>query len=74
MTGYQPDLLFLQKIGIKLSEDEIKKPEYNENTHETNVKSVFLAGVICGGMNTHSLFIENSRDHAEKIMNQIVNE
>ena len=74
MKGYQPDLSFLQKIGIKLSEDEIKKPEYNENTHETNVKGVFLAGVICGGMNTHSLFIENSRDHADKIMNQIVNE
>ena len=74
MTGYQPDLLFLQKIGIKLSDDEIKKPEYNENTHESNVKGVFLAGVICGGMNTHSLFIENSRDHAERIMNQIVNE
>ncbi len=74
MTGYQPDLSFLQKIGIKLSEDEIKKPEYNENTHESNVKGVFLAGVICGGMNTHSLFIENSRDHAERIMNQIVNE
>ena len=69
MTGYQPDLLFLQKIGIKLSDDEIKKPEYNESTHETNVKGVFLAGVICGGMNTHSLFIENSRDHAERIMN-----
>lgn len=73
MTGYQPDLSFLQKIGIKLSEDEIKKPQYNESTHETNVKGVFLAGVICGGMNTHSLFIENSRDHADKIMNQIVN-
>lgn len=73
MTGYQPDLSFLQKIGIKLSEDEIKKPEYNENTHETNVKGVFLAGVICGGMNTHSLFIENSRDHADRIINQIVN-
>jgi thioredoxin reductase (NADPH) len=73
MTGYQPDLSFLQKIGIKLSDDEIKKPEYNESTHETNVKGVFLAGVICGGMNTHSLFIENSRDHADKIINQIVN-
>jgi len=73
MTGYQPDLSFLQKIGIKLSDDEIKKPEYNENTHETNVKGIFLAGVICGGMDTHSLFIENSRDHANKIINHIVN-
>jgi thioredoxin reductase (NADPH) len=73
MTGYHPDLSFLQKIGIKLSDDEIKKPEYNENTHETNVKGIFLAGVICGGMDTHSLFIENSRDHANKIINHIVN-
>jgi thioredoxin reductase (NADPH) len=73
MTGYQPDLTFLEKIGIELSSDEIKKPVYNENTHETNVKGIFLAGVICGGMNTHSLFIENSRDHASKIMEQIVN-
>jgi thioredoxin reductase (NADPH) len=73
MTGYQPDLTFLQKIGIELSADEIKKPVYNENTHETNVKGIFLAGVICGGMNTHSLFIENSRDHGNKIMEQIIN-
>ena len=73
MTGYQPDLTFLEKIGIELSSDEIKKPVYNENTHETNIKGIFLAGVICGGMNTHSLFIENSRDHASKIMEQIVN-
>ena len=73
MTGYQPDLTFLQKIGIELSADEIKKPVYNENTHESNVKGIFLAGVICGGMNTHSLFIENSRDHAEKIMEHIGN-
>lgn len=68
MTGYQPDLSFLEKIGIQLSADEIKKPTYDEATHETNVKGIYLAGVICGGMNTHSLFIENSREHAAKIM------
>ena len=72
MTGYQPDLSFLQKIGIELSADEIKKPTYDEATHETNVKGIFLAGVICGGMNTHSLFIENSRDHADKIIEHIL--
>ena len=71
MTGYQPDLTFLQKIGIELAQDEMKKPVYNENTHETNVKGIYLAGVICGGMNTHSLFIENSREHAQKIMDCI---
>ena len=71
LTGYQPNLSFLQKAGIHLSDDEIKNPSYNEDTHETNVPNIFLAGVICGGMNTHRLFIENSREHAVKIMEVI---
>ena len=68
MTGYQPNLSFLRKMGIELATDDVCKPEYNEETMETNVKGIYLAGVICGGMNTHRLFIENSREHAEKII------
>lgn len=71
MTGYQPNLEFLHKIGIELSDDDVRKPVYNEETHETNKPNIYLAGVICGGMNTHRLFIENSRDHAVKIINKI---
>jgi thioredoxin reductase (NADPH) len=72
MTGYQPNLEFLSKIGIELSEDEVRTPTLNEATYETNIKNIFLAGVICGGMNTHRLFIENSREHATKILKEIV--
>jgi thioredoxin reductase (NADPH) len=72
MTGYQPNLDFLRKIGITLSEDEIMKPMYNDDTQETNLPNVYVAGVICGGMNTHSLFIENSRIHAVKIIEKIM--
>jgi thioredoxin reductase (NADPH) len=71
MTGYQPNLAFLHKIGIELSSDEVRKPVYNEDTHETNKPGIYLAGVICGGMNTHRLFIENSREHAVKIICKI---
>jgi thioredoxin reductase (NADPH) len=71
MTGYQPDLAFLQKLGIDLSEDDIKKPAIDDGTHETNIPGIFLAGVICGGMNTHRLFIENSREHAHNIIQTI---
>lgn len=70
-TGYQPNLNFLHGIGIQLSNDEIMCPSINNDTHESNVKNIFLAGVICGGMNTHRLFIENSREHAVKIINTI---
>ncbi|MEO6453434.1 MAG: YpdA family putative bacillithiol disulfide reductase [Ginsengibacter sp.] len=71
MTGYQPDLKFLRKLGIELSDDAVCKPFYNDETYETNVAGIYLAGVICGGMNTHRLFIENSRVHAEKIIEHI---
>jgi len=72
MTGYQPNLPFLKKIGINLSSDEIMKPQYDDGTMETNLKNVYLAGVICGGMDTHSLFIENSTVHAERIVQKIM--
>ncbi|MFM9911817.1 MAG: YpdA family putative bacillithiol disulfide reductase [Chitinophagaceae bacterium] len=71
MTGYQPNLSFLKKLGIQLSKDKIRKPTYNEKTQETNVKGIYIAGVICGGMNTHRLFIENSRVHAKQIIKAI---
>ncbi len=71
MTGYQPDLNFLKSLGIEISNDEVCKPSYSEENYETNVKGIYLAGVICGGMNTHRLFIENSREHAEKIIGDI---
>jgi len=73
MTGYQPDLEFLRKLEIELSNDGIFKPTYYDETYETNVTGIYLAGVICGGMNTHRLFIENSREHAEKIIRNIIN-
>ncbi len=72
MTGYKPNLPFLEKLGLKLSEDEQRKPEYNQTTMETNLPNVFIAGVICGGMDTRSLFIENSRVHAELIVRRIL--
>jgi hypothetical protein len=59
-------------MGIELSNDEIKKPTYNPDTHESNKKGIYLAGVICGGMNTHSLYIENSIVHASYIVEAII--
>lgn len=72
MTGYQPNFNFLQKIGISLSPDVKRHPVYNPETMETNLQNVYLAGVICGGMDTHIWFIENSREHANKILNHIM--
>ncbi|MBD0778518.1 YpdA family putative bacillithiol disulfide reductase [Maribacter sp. ANRC-HE7] len=72
LTGYQPNFDFLEKLGVQLSNDEKKLPQYDKETMETNVKGLYLAGVICGGMETHKWFIENSRIHAPMIMNSIL--
>ena len=71
LTGYQPNFTFLNALGVRLSEDGLKKPEYEEETMESNVEGLYLAGVICGGMETHKWFIENSRIHAPKIIAHI---
>ena len=72
LTGYQPNFSFLKRIGVKLSEDDKKYPEHNSQTMETNQKGMYLAGVVCGGMDTHVWFIENSRVHADAIINDIL--
>ena len=71
MTGYQPDYSLLEDVGIEIMEDEFQTPQHNQETQETNVPGVFLAGVICGGLLTNKWFIENSREHAPKIINQV---
>ena len=70
-TGYQPNFEFLKKIGIDLSDDGKFYPSYNPETQESNLPGLYLAGVICGGMDTHVWFIENSRVHAQSIITEI---
>ncbi|MCH9660012.1 MAG: YpdA family putative bacillithiol disulfide reductase [Bacteroidetes bacterium] len=70
LTGYRPNFEFLESLGIQLSKDT-KIPNYNEQTMESNVKGLYLAGVICGGTETHKWFIENSRIHATMITEDI---
>jgi thioredoxin reductase (NADPH) len=71
MTGYKPNFAFLKESGIRLSDDDIMCPAYNNETMESSLPGLYLAGVVCGGMNTHVWFIENSREHAVKIINAI---
>ncbi len=73
MTGYQPNFKFLEDLGVEIGDDAFKTPWYNQESMETNVESIYLAGVICGGLKTNAWFIENSRIHAKKIIKHIKN-
>jgi len=72
MTGYLPNYTLLNKLGITCTDDKDQTPSHHSETLETNLPNVYLAGVICAGKHTSKLFIENTRDHAEVIINQIV--
>src|SRR3990172_8546837 len=71
MTGYHPNFEFLKKIKINFTGNDLLIPQYDAETLESNVKNIFLAGVVCCGMDTSKMFIENSREHAFKIFETI---
>ena len=71
MTGYQPNFNMLKTIGVKFKEDSFKTPYYKSKNMQSNIKGIFLAGVVCGGLKTNKWFIENSREHAPLIMDYI---
>jgi thioredoxin reductase (NADPH) len=72
MTGYKPNFELLNQLGVELSLDEKRQPCYDQTNQESNVPGVYLAGVVCGGLNTREFFIENSISHSEAIVKDIL--
>jgi thioredoxin reductase (NADPH) len=66
LTGYHPDYEFLRKLGIQLTEPELR-PACNPQTFESNVPGIYVAGVIVAGSRTSEIFIENGRFHGGQI-------
>lgn len=71
MTGYHPDYSFLQQSGVEI-EQVTGKPAYNEETMESNIENLYIAGVIAAGDNANEIFIENGRFHGKLIADAIV--
>lgn len=71
MTGYRPNFALLNLLGVELTLDEKKRPCFDAN-QESNVAGLYLAGVVCGGLNTREFFIENTIVHAEAIFKDIM--
>ncbi len=73
MTGYKPDYKLMENLGIEIGKDEKKTPIYNEQTFESSLPNVYLAGTLMGGTHTSRFFIENTREHSKAIIGAIVN-
>ncbi|SHI35322.1 thioredoxin reductase (NADPH) [Hymenobacter daecheongensis DSM 21074] len=71
LTGYHPDYGLLTALGIHTRPDAACTPWHQEETFETNRPGVYLAGTVCGGLNTSRWFIENGRHHAQVIAGQL---
>jgi thioredoxin reductase (NADPH) len=66
LTGYHPDYDFLQSLGIKLHEKDMR-PVCDPETFESNVPGIYVAGVVVAGSRTSEIFIENGRFHGRQI-------
>jgi thioredoxin reductase (NADPH) len=70
MTGYHPDIGFLEAHGIRF-DPESRRPYTNPESLESDRKGVYLAGVLVAGMHTNEIFIENGRFHGKIIAEAI---
>lgn len=66
LTGYHPDFEFLERLGITCQGAD-RLPVCHQETLESNVPGVYLAGVIVAGSRTNEIFIENGRFHGRQI-------
>ncbi|MDM5333291.1 YpdA family putative bacillithiol disulfide reductase [Ureibacillus composti] len=70
MTGYHPDHDFIKSMGVNIDQAS-GRPTYNEETMETNIENLYIAGVIAAGNNANEIFIENGRFHGGLIAKSI---
>ena len=67
LTGYHPDAELMKGAGVEV-DPETLAPALNQETFETNVPNLFLAGGCVAGKATGNIFIENGRFHGERII------
>lgn len=68
LTGYDADMTLFKKAGVHLVGPR-EAPEYDEQTMQTNVPGLFVAGTaVAGTQDRYSVFIENCHIHVQKIM------
>ena len=72
MTGYTPDYSLLDKLSVPIGDDEYKTPLVDQETLESKIPNLYVAGVAMAGLRTSKLFIENTRDHGEIIISNIL--
>jgi thioredoxin reductase (NADPH) len=70
LTGFHPDRNFLTATGVTMEEEGF--PTFDQETMETNVPGIYLAGVVASRHEANEIFIESGRYHGHKIAAHIL--
>jgi thioredoxin reductase (NADPH) len=70
LTGFQPDRTLLLNAGAQMNEQSTA-PVHNQETMETTVPGLYIAGVAASGNNANEVFIETGRLHGVRIAKHI---
>ena len=70
LVGYLPELDLARRAGVTV-EAETLVPRVDRDTCESDVPGFFVAGTLQAGRVTNRIFIENSRDHGDRIVSHL---
>jgi thioredoxin reductase (NADPH) len=71
LIGYEQDNKLFKLAGVELRGD-CQAPVFDEQTMETNVPGLYVAGTAVGGtQDKYRVFIENCHVHATRIVNAL---
>lgn len=70
LIGYLPDANLLTRCGLK-PDPETLLLKHNPHTYESEVDGLYLCGTVLAGIHTEKVFIENGREHAVAIAEDI---
>jgi thioredoxin reductase (NADPH) len=68
--GYTPDVELQRRAGVEVDPESLI-PAYDPETCESNVPGLYIAGTLQAGRFTNRIFIENSRDHGDRIVDHL---
>ncbi len=71
MTGFAPSLDLLRETGVPI-DPKTGIPHHDDNTLETSVPGLFIAGVVVAGYDANKVFIENGRYHGDRIVARLL--
>ena len=60
----------LERAGVRV-DPKSYRPACNPKTLETNVRRLYVAGVVISGRHTNEIFIENGRFHGKQIIEDL---